>query len=314
MKPLQTVRILVVKPSAFGDVVQMLQVMEGAYHAAEAVEKHLEIHWIIKKDFAEFLRLSPVVSRLFLFDRKGGVSGFIRLMREVRAYSYDFLIDGQGLLRTGLMTFFAKATQKIGRGNAREGSRYFYHQTFLPTKVPFHEVDILQSLLTPLHLSSVPQRPLTLQLPSWHFPFEPGAILLFPNSHRPKKEWPFFYELTNLLLEKTSHCCVWVGQSSPAKVPQHPRFVNWIGKTTISDVPLLIQSARCVVANDSAPVHLAAAFQKPLVGIYGPTDGQRSGPYPTNEHCILQAPCGNLQKILPEKVAETVCKNKFDVN
>ncbi len=303
---LQTVRILVVKPSAFGDVVQMLQVVEGAYHAAEAMGMHLDIHWIIKQEFAEFLRLSPILSRLFSFDRKGGVRGFIRLMREVRTYSYDFLIDGQGLLRTGLMTFFAKAAQKIGRGNAREGSRYFYHQTFLPTKRPFHEVDILQSLWTPLPMHFVPQRPLTLRLPPWHFPFEPGAILLFPNSHRPKKEWPFFYELTEQLLEKTSHRCVWVGQSSPAKVPQHPRFVNWIGKTNRADVPLLIQSARCVVANDSAPIHLAAAFKKPLVGIYGPTNGQCSGPYPTNEHCILQAPHENLRRILPETVAKAV--------
>ena len=35
MQPLRTYRILIVKPSAFGDVVQMLQVVEGAYRAAE---------------------------------------------------------------------------------------------------------------------------------------------------------------------------------------------------------------------------------------------------------------------------------------
>ena len=286
----------------------MLQVVEGLYRAAEKNGIFLDIHWIIRDCFAEFLRLSPVVSKFFIFERHSGIRGFWRLMKEVRAYRYDYLIDGQGLLRTGLMTFFAKATEKIGRGNAREGSRFFYKKTFMPSFAPFHEMDILQSLLTPLGLNSQPQRPLTLKTGDWHFPFEKGAILLFPNSGRIEKEWPFFPELTRLLLEQTPYCCIWIGQRMPNDVPNHPRFTNFSGQTYLSDLPTLIQSARCVVANDSGPVHLAAALKKPLVGIYGPTNGQRSGPYPTAEHCIFQATNGNLKNVSPEVVAEAVLR------
>ena len=292
----KTHRILIVKPSAFGDVVQMLQVTEGVCRTAEKNGIFLDIHWIIRDCFAEFLRLSPVVSKLFIFERHGGIRSFVRLIKEVRAYRYDYLIDGQGLLRTGLMTFFAKATEKIGRGNAREGSRFFYQKTFMPTFAPFHEMDILQSLLTPLGLNSQPQRPLTLKMQNWHFSFEKGSILLFPNSGRIKKEWPFFPELTRLLLEQTPYRCVWIGQRVPKEVPNHPRFTNFIGQTRLSDLPTLIQSARCVVANDSGPVHLAAA------------SGQRSGPYPTAEHCIFQATNGNLKNVSPEAVAEAVLR------
>ena len=308
MQSSQEYKILIIKPSAFGDVVQMLQVAEGLYRKAEKSGIYLDIHWIIRDCFAEFLRLSPVISKLFIFERHGGIRSFLRLIKEVRARRYDYLIDGQGLLRTGLMTFFAKATEKIGRGNAREGSRFFYQKNFMPTFAPFHEVDILQSLLTPLGLNSQPQRPLTLKVQSWHFPFEKGSILLFPNSGRVEKEWPFFPELTRLLLEQTPYRCVWIGQRVPEDVPQHPRFTNFIGQTRLSDLPMLIQSARCVVANDSGPVHLAAALKKPLVGIYGPTSGQRSGPYPTAEHCIFQATNGNLKNISPEAVAEAVLR------
>ena len=308
MQSSQEYKILIIKPSAFGDVVQMLQVVEGLCRKAEKSGIYLDIHWIIRDCFAEFLRLSPVVSKLFIFERHGGIRGFCRLIKEVRARRYDYLIDGQGLFRTGLMTFFAKATEKIGRGNAREGSRFFYKKTFMPTFAPFHEVDILQSLLTPLGLNSEPQRPLTLKMQSWHFPFEKGAILLFPNSGRIEKEWSFFPELTRLLLEQTPYRCVWIGQRVPKEVPNHPRFTNFIGQTRLSELPTLIQSARCVVANDSGPVHLAAALKKPLVGIYGPTSGQRSGPYPTAEHCIFQATNGNLKNVSPEVVAEAVLR------
>ena len=286
----------------------MLQVVEGLYHAARQNDITLDIHWIIRDCFAEFLYLSPVVSKLFIFERHGGIRGFCRLMKEVRAYRYDYLIDGQGLLRTGLMTFFAKATEKIGRGNAREGSRFFYKKTFMPSFVPFHEVNILQSLLTPLKLNSEPQRPLTLRMGDWHFPFEKGAILLFPNSGRAEKEWPFFPELTRLLLEQTPYRCVWIGQKVPKEVPDHPRFTNFIGQTRLSDLPVLIQSSRCVIANDSGPVHLAAALKKPLIGIYGPTSGQRSGPYPTVEHCIFQAKNGDLRNVSPEAIAKAVLR------
>lgn len=286
----------------------MLQVVEGLYHTAEKNGIFLDTHWIIRDCFAEFLCLSPVVSKLFIFERHGGIRSFCRLMKEVSAYRYDYLIDGQGLLRTGLMTFFAKATEKIGRGNAREGSLFFYKKTFMPSFAPFHEVDILQSLLTPLGLNSQPQRPLTLKTSDWHFPFGKGAILLFPNSGRIEKEWSFFPELTRLLLEQTPYRCVWLGQRVPKEVPNHPRFTNFIGQTRLSDLPTLIQSARCVIANDSGPVHLAAALKKPLIGIYGPTSGQRSGPYPTTEHCIFQAKNGDLRNVSPEAVAEAVLR------
>ena len=74
----------------------------------------------------------------------------------------------------------------------------------------------------------------------------------------------------------------------------------------MSDLPLLIQSARCVVANDSAPIHLAAALKRPSVGIYGPTDGVMYGPYPTMEHCVLQAPGGILMQLTPQVVENAV--------
>lgn len=303
---MEVMRILVVKPSSLGDVIQMLQVMEGAYHAAQDQQIHLDIHWIIRDCFAEFLQQSPCLSRLFIFERHGGWRGFKRLMQQVRTCTYDYLIDGQGLLRSGLMTFLAKASCKIGRKDAREGSRWFYHRTYAPPPDKTHAVDILQALLQPLQLVSVPQRPLTLKGKPWSFPFPPGGLLLFPNSRGLHKEWPYFYELTLKLLERTTYPCIWVGQVSPQRVPQHPRFINFIGKTSLDDLTTLIQGARCVVANDSGPIHLAAALRKPLVGLYGPTDGRKYGPFPTDQHCVLQAPQGRLSDLSIDQVLQAI--------
>ena len=303
---MQHVRILVIKPSSFGDIVQMLQVVEGAYQSAKNQAIDLEIHWIVRDCFAGLLRCSPIIHQLFLFERHGGIKGFLRLIKAIRAYTYDFVIDGQGLLRSGLMTFFARSKRKIGRKDARECSGWFYNETYAPAKEQPHAVEILQALLQPLNLKSQPQIPLTLSTKSEAFSACKDAILLFPNSRGPKKEWPYFFELTQSLLDHSDKTCVWVGQNLPQNVPQHPRFVNLIGETALSDLPALIQNAACVVANDSGPIHLAAALGKPLIGIYGPTDSQRYGPYPVADHVIFQAPQQDLKRIPAEDIAQAV--------
>lgn len=302
-------RILVIKPSSFGDIVQMLQVVEGAYYSAKDQGIDLKVHWVVRDCFADLLHCSPSIQRLFLFDRHGGIKGFARLIRTIRSYTYDFVIDGQGLLRSGLMTFFAKSKRKIGRKDARECSYWFYNETYAPKKKHPHAVEILQALLCPLKLGSLPKIPLTFapNTPDLFLDYK-GSVLLFPDSRGPKKEWPYFFELTKLLLERTGKNCIWLGQNLSRDIPQHPRFVNLMGKTKLSDLPVLIQNAACVVANDSGPIHLAAALGRPLVGIYGPTDSQRYGPYPVSEHVVFQAPQHDLRQITPEKVMQAVLK------
>lgn len=299
---MQSFKLLVIKPSSLGDIIQTLQVVEGACRAAQKQGITLHIHWIVREIFAEIVQLNPFVEKYFIFERKGGIKSFYRLMQAVRQETYDWIFDFQGLLRSGLMTFFARGNHKIGRKDAREGSRLFYSKTYAPKGKNQHAVEVLQALLEALPFESIPQRPLTFKEEAKDFAIPKNAILLFPNSRGPKKEWPYFFELTELLLEKTSFPCVWVGQQKLDKIPQHGRFINLIGKTRLSDLPVLMQDAACVIANDSGPVHLAAALNKPLVGLYGPTDANRYGPYPVEEHCVLQSPTRRIADLPLEKV------------
>lgn len=49
------------------------------------------------------------------------------------------------------------------------------------------------------------------------------------------------------------------------------KCLSLVGQTTLGELKELIRGAKLVVANDSAPIHIAAAFQVPTVGIFGPT-------------------------------------------
>ncbi|MDR0647416.1 MAG: glycosyltransferase family 9 protein [Puniceicoccales bacterium] len=306
-------RLLVIKPSSLGDIIQTLQVVEGAYRILQKKGIFLEIHWIVRDCFRDLLALSPIIKQLFIFKRYGGIRAFIRLMREVRLHNYDYILDFQGLLRSGLMTFFAKGACKIGRTDAREGASWFYQKRCFPQIKDPHAVEILKSLCNIFDIDATPQRPLTFSpVPLPESLREKSYVAIFPSSRASVKEWPHFLEYARNILEQTNMFCVWLDQNESSKAAhlQHDRFIYLAGKTSIEALPTIIQNAQCVVANDSGPLHLAAALCKPLVGIYGPTDYKRYGPYPIDDpqHGIFQAPYGGLGQITVQSVVKTTLR------
>jgi heptosyltransferase-1 len=50
-------------------------------------------------------------------------------------------------------------------------------------------------------------------------------------------------------------------------------------KTTVADLVSLFKAAALVISGDTGPMHIAAAAGTPVIGIFGPTDPQRNGPW-----------------------------------
>lgn len=304
-------RILVVKPSSLGDIIHGLQVVESLKSQFEKRNQSVEIHWVIRDLFADFLTQSPLVTHCFIFHRNGGFFSFLKLIAAIRKESYDWVLDLQGLARSALITFFAKGKRKIGRADAREGARLLYGEKISFPEKSLHALDILKNFLPKLGLEPRLQRSLSIRTYAWpyHFPKQ-NYIALFPNSRRPEKEWPYFVELTHLLLKKLPFNVVWLGQTLPqgAESIHETRLHNLIGKTSLAELPGLIKEAKCIVANDSGPMHLAAALEKPLVALFGPTEKERFGPYPLEScrHRILVGEGKKIGVISADCVAETV--------
>lgn len=71
-----------------------------------------------------------------------------------------------------------------------------------------------------------------------------------------------------------------------------PGVIDLCGKTTLTGLAALITRSAVCVTNDSGPMHMAVALQRPVVSVFGPTDPVWIGPY-RRPRAVLQAslPC-----------------------
>jgi heptosyltransferase-1 len=67
-----------------------------------------------------------------------------------------------------------------------------------------------------------------------------------------------------------------------------PSVPVWI-PTDLSELMALIRRARFLVGVDSGPLHLAVALGTPVVGLYGPTDPARNGPFCADDVVVRNA-------------------------
>lgn len=302
--------LLIIKPSSLSDIVHALQVATSL----KAQREKLRISWVVRDIFSPLVRACSAVDHVYVFERNGGAKGFLRLTRELRKTKFDYVFDMQGLLRTGLMTQRVLAKRKIGRSDAREMSSMFYKE-----KVPLppdgkrsHALEILLQFCPVLGAKPELRGTLTFrELEGLYLRFMHGRggekIVMFPDSRNAEKSWSGFKQLTELLLrEDRTRKVVWAGTNyvhDRTGFPQE-QFFNLTGNTSLVSLPALIKGADWVISNDTGPMHLAAALHVKVIGIFGPTDPRRFGPYPLNapSNVIVQAPVGDLKLLSAKEV------------
>ncbi|HEY8996228.1 MAG TPA: glycosyltransferase family 9 protein [Lacunisphaera sp.] len=302
--------LLIIKPSALRDIVHGLQVAASI----KAQKPEWRISWIVRDIFSPLVRSCSAIDQVFVFQRHEGARGFFRTMREVRKREFDLVCDMQGLLRTGLMTKWARGKRKVGRPDAREGAGFFYDEKI---KLPLEGRDahVLEQLLQFCTAAGAEARltgPLRFRdLERLNLGFmDPRKgqrpILIFPDSGQDNKKWNGFSQLTALLIREAGRKVVWAGSHYLPCRESFPdgAFINLTGNTSLTSLPALLAKADMVISNDSGPMHLSAAMGFNTVGLFGPTDPRLFGPYPLKSptNYAIQAPVGELALLSAKEV------------
>jgi heptosyltransferase I len=302
--------LLVIKPSSLGDIVHGLQVLQ-------TVARQLpdcRITWVARDRFAPLVEAAPFIHEVIHFRRKQGAKGLWDVMKTLRARRFDAVWDMQGLLRSGLMTAAARALEKVGRRDSREGASFFYNKRVeLPRETgPHHAIRILQGFPQAAGLDAEVTFPLQLKpgpVFEWS-PFFAGdpdkQFVIFTDSRGADKEWKGFDELTRLIWENIpdSRIAWCAGQkTAPQGTPPDGRFLNLTG-CRLDEMIELCRQPSVFIGNDSGPMHLSAAVGNKVLAIFGPTSPLRFGPWPIGSERTqsIQAPGGVLADLTAEAV------------
>ena len=292
-------RILIIKPSSLGDIIHALP----ALAALRSRFPDAWITWLIKKEWAEILDGNPNLNEVLPvnFDLMQWPS----LIHTLRRKDFDLVIDLQGLLRSAFLAKLSGAPIVVGFAKGREGSPWFYsHRVTLP--IPkgtswrlwdMHAVD--RNLFVAKYLGA------SLTAPQFWLPnhdhdrkiicewlHESGVkesdrlVAMAPMTRQAIKNWPVerFIQVAQSLVKFDQVKVLLIGTrdvgvSRLFERALGSRLVNFMGKTRVRQLSLVFDRVQLLIANDSAPLHIAAARGTPIVTIFGPTNPRATGPY-----------------------------------
>jgi heptosyltransferase I len=307
-------KILILKPSSLGDVIQALPVLRLLkLHSPKS-----EIFWWLDSNFAPLLEGDPDLASIVRFERRrwGHPKNWWEMLgsiRWLRAQKFDLVIDLQCLLRSGAFAWLSRGNFLIGLDEAREGARGFYDIAVPRESFRTHAVDwylsVLPKLGVPVHKNFqwLPPRPKIAEAVKSKWKTDGTKwITLQPGARWDNKRWPVekFSELVSLLAKKFPDTRIAVLGSKDDKLlgeiissVEPARCVNLCGATSLPEMIEWIRLCDLMITNDTGPLHAAAALNKPTVALFGPTEPRRTGPYGQLENVLrLELPCSPCLK------------------
>ena len=306
-------KILILKPSSLGDVIQALPVLR----LLKLHYPRSEIYWWIDAGLAPLLENDPDLAGIFRFQRKRWSSPLrwpemLGSVREMRKKNFDLVIDLQGLARSGAFGWLANGGLTVGVADHREGASGFYDIAVPRRSYDTHAVDwylaVLQSINVPVHndFCWLPEKSDAREKINKLAESNSRWIVINPGARWFNKRWPAFYfaELVKRLAanEPDSRFVILGGkedQDLGKMIVQADsrRCLDLTGNTSLPEMIEWIRVGEYIVTNDTGPMHVAAALGKPVIALFGPTDPRRTGPYGQIEDVLrIPLPCSPCMK------------------
>lgn len=313
-------KILIVGPSWIGDMVMA----QSLFIAIKADNPDVLIDVLALAWTKPLLDRMPEVNMAITMPISHGVFGWTmrkKLGHQLRDQQYDQAIILPNSWKSALIPWFANIPIRTGwRGEMRYGllnDTRILDQSALPMMVqryvslayPASQSHAAPSYPTPLMIAETPNS-------DFQFPLSAGQkrLIFCPGAEfGSAKQWPasHYAELANTLIQQGWQLLILGSEADNIiateivdhldKNQQESAF-NLCGKTQLSDAIDLLATADLVVSNDSGLMHIAAALQKPLVAIYGPTSPSFTPPLSANAHIVqIDVDCGPcFQRECPE--------------
>ncbi len=288
-------RILIAQTSFLGDVVLSTPVCAALRERIP--EAHITV--LVRPETAGVLVGHPHVDAVLTDDKRGreGGLGSVRVWRKLQRGRYDVALALHRSLRTAWLLAAARIPRRIG---FRQSAGWFLYHRCIARDPARHDVERNLSILAGLDIDpqTVVSRPFVScqreAIERFHAMLRAhgvaaGARLIgvAPGSAWATKRWTVD-GYAALLGELRALGATPVLLGTPGDLPLAQAIagpaaggaVNLVGQTELSVLVAAIDQCSVLIANDSAPVHIAVARGTPVVAIFGPTSPRQGyGPY-----------------------------------
>ncbi|MFH1037888.1 MAG: glycosyltransferase family 9 protein [PVC group bacterium] len=289
-------KILIVKLGSIGDVVNTLPLV----NALKESRPDAKICWLIEPKSFPAVEGHRAVDRFIVHHRGGGLAAARAALGEVRDFQPDLVIDLQRILRSSFFTALSGCRERLGfdRKRCKEFSWFFTNRKIPPRSPRRHMV--LQYLEFAAFLGFSPAA-VRFRLPVSEsdrsaaralipgFFLDPGFIALNIGAAKAANRWPpaRWSELAGRILTRTPYSVVLTGGERDAargnavgeRLGKEERVKDCTGQTSLKQLGGLFTLSRAVVSGDTGPMHISSALGIRTIGIFGPADPGRTGPF-----------------------------------
>ncbi|HEV2617137.1 MAG TPA: glycosyltransferase family 9 protein [Candidatus Acidoferrales bacterium] len=296
-------RFLILRMGALGDIVHTLP----AVAALRETFPRAEITWLVDRKWLPILEGNPDVNKMVSIDRSSRWN-VIATIRELRAARYTTALDFQSLYRSAILARLSGAPRRVGfdKRYAREpGAAFLYTEKVMPhrTHKVEHNLELVESIGVraaeirfPLPASAEAAENVNRILSTHGIN---DFFVLSPGGGWGSKCWPAerYGALHRALVERYA----WRGVIGFG--PNERELAENVKRAAGLPAPLvelfnlpeliaLLRRAKFLVAGDTGPLHLASALGTPVIGLYGPTDPARNGPFSKCDVVVRNASAG----------------------
>ena len=315
---------------------------EPALRGLRSLFPDAQIALLVKPAVADLFVGHPSLTRVLTYDTKGrhaGLSGKWALAGQLRRQGFDLAVLFQNAFEAAFLTFLAGVPRRYGY--ATDGRSLLLSD---PVAVPdhralVHQVRYYWDLLKPLGLTGDPTAPELVVFPeeaqAMTGRFAQGGLTatdivvgINPGStYGGAKRW-----LPERFAEATERLCRTIRKSSGQQVSvvifgakgEEPvgqeiaarlssRSLVLSGATTIRELMAAVKRCALLLTNDTGPMHIASAFQVPVVAIFGPTDWRTTSPF-GSAHAIVRQPVDCAPCLLRECPIDHRCMTRVTVD
>ncbi len=287
-------KILIIHTAFIGDIVlstPLIQKIKDIY-------PNSEIDYLTLPGNKSIISNNPNLRKIILYDKKvgdRGIKGFLKVLKIIKNNKYDMAVIPHRFIRSILLAKLAGIKKIIGFDVAT-GSFLLTDKRHYDMNR--HEVERLLDLIdyngerVPLRIypSRKDSEKIDEILDGKSYK---NLITIAPGSQRPEKIWPIkkYDELIKMFSENSANLIAVTGgkaeKSLLLKSVNIENVIDLRGEISLLEFAALLSKSDIIISNDSAPVHIGSAFEKPfIIGIFGP--GKRAlGFFPWTEKSVV---------------------------